>query len=89
MKIQQTGVGTATHSGTVRDSKGKALLPIQADGDAVTTFKVNGRVSPDAPWMELIAADSADFLESISWVPYIQLEVTAGGGTVTLYIGEE
>jgi hypothetical protein len=89
MKITRTGVGTVTHTGSVRDSYGHALLPIQADGDGATTFRVLGRVSPDAPWVELIAAATVDFLESISWVPFIQLEITAGTGTVTLWVGDE
>lgn len=89
MKISRTGVGTVTHAASVRDSNGHALLPIQADGDGATTFRVLGRVSPEAPWVEIVAAGTVDFLESISWVPFIQLEITAGSGPVILYIGEE
>lgn len=89
MKLTQTGVGTTTHDASVRDSMGHALLPIQAVGDGTTTFKVNGKVHPDAPWVEVVAADVTDFLDSISWLPFIQLEVTSGTGAVTLYIGEE
>lgn len=89
MKLTQTGVGTTDNPTAVRDSQGTGLLPIQADGDGVTTFKINGRVAPDAPWVELKAAGTADFLESLSWVPNIQLEVTAGTGTVTLWIGDK
>jgi hypothetical protein len=89
MKISRTGVGTVTHAGSVRDSYGHALLPIQAAGDGVTTFRVRGRVSPDAAWIDIVTGGTADFLQSISWVPFIQLEITAGTGTVTLYIGEE
>lgn len=89
MKITQTGVGTAEFPARVRDTQGTGLLPIQADGDGATTFKVNGRVSADAPWVELKAAGTADFLESLSWVPHLQLEVTAGAGSVTLWIAEK
>jgi hypothetical protein len=87
MKLTQTGVGTED-SGRVRDTQGSGLIPIQADGDGATTFKVNGRASADAPWVEIKAAGTADFLEAFSWVPYVQLEVTAGAGTVTLWIGD-
>jgi hypothetical protein len=75
----------------VRDSYGHALLPIQAAGDGITTFRVRGRVSNEAscPWVDIVTASTADFLQSISWVPFIQLEITAGTGSVTLYIGEE
>lgn len=87
--LSQTGVGTEDVTQAIRDSQGSALLPIQADGDGVTTFRVLGRISPEAPWVEIKAAATADFLESISWVPYLRLEVTAGAGTVNLYIGEK
>lgn len=89
IKLTRTGVGTADHENTVRDSDGSSLLPIQADGDGATTFKLLGRVSPEAPWVEIKAAGTADFLESFSWVPYVRLEVTAGAGTVSVYIGEK
>jgi hypothetical protein len=89
MKISRTGVGTATHAASVRDSYGHALLPIQAAGDGLTTFRVRGRVDLNAPWVDVVTANTVDFLQSISWVPYLQLEITSGTGTVTLYIGEE
>lgn len=89
MKISQTGVGTSTHDASVRDSFGHGLLPVQAHGDGVTTFRVLARIRQDAPWVEIIAAGTADFLQSVSWVPFIQLEVTAGAGEVTLWVGEE
>jgi hypothetical protein len=90
-KLSQTGVGTKTLASneTIRDSYGKALLPIQASGDGATTFRVRGRISTEAPWVDIVAAGTTDFLESISWCPLIQLEVTAGSGTVTLWVGEE
>lgn len=87
-KIVRTSVGTSSHSEVIRDRSGSGLLPIQADGDGATTFRVTGRVSPEAPWVEIKAAGTSDFLEAISWVPYIQLEVTAGSGTVTLWVAE-
>jgi hypothetical protein len=89
MKLSQTGAGSKAVASSVRDSFGHALLPIQAQGDGATTFKVQGRIAPDAPWVDIVAAATADFLESISWVPFIQLVVTAGSGTVNLWIGEE
>lgn len=88
IKLTRTGVGTADHEGVVRDTNGTGLLPMQAAVTGTVTFKVMGRVSPDAPWYELKAAGSAAFLESFSWVPHIRLEVTAGTGTADLWIGE-
>lgn len=87
IKLTRTGVGTVDHEGTVRDTNGSGLLPVQADTDG-TTFKLLGRVSPDAPWVEIKAAGTVDFLENISWVPYLRLEITAGAGTVTVWVGE-
>jgi hypothetical protein len=88
-KITLTGVGTADHPGLVRDSNGTGLLPIQADGDGAATFRVLARVAPDAPWVEIIAPAAADFLQSISWVPYVRLEITSGTGKVDLWVGEK
>lgn len=89
MKLMQMGVGTETHEGSVRDTNGTSLLPIQAKGDGVSTFRVMGRVHPDADWVEIIAPGTADFLQAISWVPYLQLEITSGDGMVELYIAEQ
>lgn len=88
--LTRTGVGVVSNDAKeVYDSMGTGMLPVQVDGDGATTFKINGRVSPDAPWMEIVAAQTGDLLQAISWVPYIQLEVTAGAGQVKLWIGEK
>lgn len=88
--LEQTGVGAKSNDERqLYDSMGTGMLPIQVDGDGATTFKINGRVAPDAPWMELIAAQTADMIQAISWVPYIQLQVTAGAGSVKLWVGEK
>ena len=89
IKIVQTGPGTAAHAGTVRDSNGTGLLPVQTAVEGAATFRVMGRVSPEAPWLELKAAGTVPFIESLSWVPYLALEVTGGTGTVFLWIGEK
>ncbi len=88
MKYQQTGVG-AVESGAIRDSRGKGLLPVQVALTGTATYRLLGRVSPEAQWVELRPAASTDCLEAISWVPYLRLEVTSGDGTATLWIGEE
>lgn len=87
-KLTATGAaGTAETTTAIRDSRGVGLLPVQADTDG-TTFRLLARVSPDAPWVEIKAAGAVDFLESISWVPYLRLEITSGTGTVTVWVGE-
>lgn len=88
VKLERTGVGVDDHVGSIRDIQGSGLLPVQALGDGVTTFRVLGKVSPEAPWVELKAEGSADFLEAVSWVPYLRLEVMSGGGTVILWVAE-
>lgn len=89
MKLTQSGVGTESNADAIRDSAGVSLLPIQVAGDGVTQFRVLGRVSPDAPFVEIIAPGTADFLQAVSFVPYIQLEVISGTGTVDLWIAEK
>lgn len=87
MYLMQMGVGTQTEALSIRNPSG-GLIPMQAAGDGVTSFRVTGRVDVNAPWVEIKAAGTADFLESFSWVPYIQLEVLSGTGMVELYIAE-
>lgn len=86
--LSKTGVGTADTVRPVRDIVGSGLLPIQASPAAATTFRILGRVSPDAPWVELKAPGTLGFLEAFVRVPYIRLDVTAGAGAVSLWIGE-
>ena len=88
IKLTRTGVGVVTHPGAIRDGDGSSLLPIQAESGG-NTFRLVGRVSPEAPWFEIKAPAAANFLEAFSWVPYIQLEVTSGTGAVTVWIGEK
>lgn len=91
MILKMQGLGTADN-GTGRailDSAGIGMLPIQAEIDGAATFRVLAKATSEAPWREIIAATSAGFLQSVAWVPFIQLEVTVGTGTVTLYVGEK
>jgi hypothetical protein len=88
VKFTQPGVGTAENGAAIRNTAGTSLLPIQAKGDGNTMFRVMGRVSPEADWVELRAPAAADFLETITWVPYLRLEVVSGSGTVNLWIAE-
>ena len=87
--LARTGVGTADHAESILDTDGTGILPVQAGVTGTATFRLLGRVSADAPWIEIRSAATADYLESISWVPYIRLDVTAGTGTVQVWIGEK
>jgi hypothetical protein len=89
IKLAQTGVGTADAATAVRDSNGTGQLPLQIDVAGTVTYRVMGRVSPEGRWNELVAAIATDTFKSIPWVPYIRLEVTAGSGTATLWLGEK
>lgn len=94
MILKKTGIGTSDNEldlpkRPVMDSAGTGMLPIQAEGDGATTFRVLAKATSEAPWREIIAAGTASFLQSIAWVPFVRLEVTAGAGTVTLYLGEK
>lgn len=80
-QLSVTGVGTAD-AGPLADHDGL----IQAKGDGVTSFRVLGSLVAGGPFVELVAAGTADILKSIERAPYLRLEVTAGTGTVTLYI---
>jgi hypothetical protein len=79
-KVAQTGVGVQNLTFPHTDA-----IAVQVDGDGVTTFQVNARVSPEAPWMPVIASATADVIQSLPYYPELQLDVTAGTGTVTLY----
>lgn len=89
IKLTQTGPGAVTHASMVRDTNGKGLLPVQVSVSGAADYRVSGRIAPDLPWIELWPERSAPTLESTSWVPFLQLEVTSGTGTATLWLGEE
>ena len=89
MKLEATAGSPAETSAAVRDTDGTGTLPIQAVVAGSATFRVLGRVSPEAPWVEVKEAGTVSFLESFSWLPYLSVEVLSGSGQVTLYIGEK
>jgi len=81
-KLNLTGVGTAAVQSEIYDSTGTGMLPIQAHVTGVATLRIVGRVADDAPWVEIVAPGTAGFLQSFAWVPFLQLEITAGAGSV-------
>lgn len=88
MKLSQTGVGTASNSFHLRDCNGTGALPIQTQIEGTASYRIHARVSDEAPWIEIQPEVSGSILEAVSWVPQIQLEVTSGSGTVTLWVAE-
>ena len=87
MKLTQTGAGSAASPRRLYPGP-SAKVFLQVDGDAVTTWKLEARATPDAPWVEVIAPGTADYGALIDWRPEVRLTVTAGAGTVVAYIGE-
>lgn len=89
MKITSSAVGITPGSHLVRDTAGSGLLAMQLEITGTATARVLGRVSPEAPWVEIREAATAGYLEVSARVPYVALEVTAyTGGAVNLYIAE-
>ena len=84
------GQGVRTHAKSIRDTQGTSMVPVQVEVVSGTpTFRLVGRVHPDAAWREIKAADTVGFLETVAWVPFIGVEVTAGVGEVRCWIGEK
>lgn len=90
IRLTQTGVGkTSNVERPVYDSTGTGVLPMQANVEGTATFDILGRVAPEAPWVPLKTGLTEGFLENFSWLPYVQLSVTAGDGTVNIWVGEK
>ena len=87
MKLSQTGVGAVAVSRRLYPGA-SAKLFVQADVTGTATFTVEGRASPEAPWTSVIASGSVDVNQLIDWRPELRLNVTAGTGSVVLYIAE-
>lgn len=88
MKITTNGSGIFPCVRAIRSNHGTSLLPIQCAAEGTVTYRLLGRVSADAPWVEIRAEGSGDFLESFSWVPYVAVEVVSGDGAVSAWIGD-
>jgi hypothetical protein len=80
-KVSVTGVGVSAEV----DIQHTDAIAIQTHGDGATTYQVEARVSPEAPWATVIASSTVDHIQSLPFYPELRLNVTAGAGTVTLY----
>lgn len=82
MILFQNAIGKAQNTLSLRDISGSGLLPVQVELDSGVsgTFRIMGRVDPSMPWREIRPATSSGFLEAVSYVPFIQLDVTAISG---------
>lgn len=87
MKITANALGIHEGGAIVRDTAGSGLLAVQLEITGTASARILGRVNPSAPWLELKETSSVDFLEAMSRVPYIALDVTAyTSGEVNLYV---
>lgn len=90
--LTATGVGQVSNPLAVRDLSGSGLLPVQVEisGFSAVTYRILGRVDGSLPWREIRASDTAGFLEAVSYVPFIALDVTSvtGSGTIKLGLAE-
>lgn len=77
MKLTRRLVGTADHVNALRDSRGSGILPLQVEFSAgfAGSYRLLGRVTPEAPWREIKPSQTAGLLEGLSYVPYVRLEI--------------
>ena len=85
--LEQEGVGTAGNTAPVFDPAGSGMIPIQTKVTGTATFRLMGRVHPDADWVEIREPATEGWLESFGWCQYFAIEVTEGDGTVNAWIG--
>ena len=88
MNLSQTGVGSTSNFFHLNDRNGTGVLPIQTKVEGDATYRITARVSEEARWIEIQPETSDNVLKSISWIPQVQLEVTSGSGTVSLWVAE-
>jgi len=64
------------------DSHVECILQVAISG----TFSITaqGRLHDDAPWVELVAAATAGYIQPIVWVPQIRLVSATGASTPVL-----
>lgn len=87
MKLTQTGVGLTARR-LLANGAAQSAVQIEAPADGLTTFSLKGRLASDAPFFEL-ATGTASVLQLIPNVSELQLEVTAGSGTVSAWTENE
>ena len=91
-KISASAVGTFPVSFALNDRVGAGNFPVQVEieAGATATYRILGRVSPEAPWVEVVAPASAGSLQSVNYIPFLALHITSysGAGNINMWIGE-
>jgi hypothetical protein len=90
-RIQASVTGIAAHPAVLKDSSGVGTIPIQVyiPAGVTATYRVVGRVSPEAPWVEIRGSLTTGLLEAMQYCPYIALDITAiAGGSIVLWTGD-
>lgn len=64
---------------------GKDECTVQVSISASAAVSVQGRLSAEAPWYELIAITS-NSIQPIAALPYLQFVVTGNSGTVDVWV---
>lgn len=85
-----TGIHAAPYALT--DPNGTGTFPVQVylPEGVTATYRIVGRVSPEAPWVEIRAESSSGMLEAMSYLPYIAVDISAiSGGSLVAWVGEQ
>lgn len=64
---------------------GKDECTVQVAISASAIVSVKGRLSADAPWVELTSI-TTDTIQPIAALPYLRFDVTGNSGTVDAYV---
>lgn len=75
----------------IRDIFGTGTTPVQVEVTGTVSYRIVGKCHKNAPWRELRASASAGFLESVTYVPFMAIEIVSktGNGAVDFWIGDQ
>lgn len=81
-----TTAGTVlTHSFSIEDDDGAGVAAVQVAVTGALNYDVVGRVTTEAPWVAIKAGQTAGFLESMNWIPFLGVRVNSGTGSAILW----
>lgn len=89
-RIQSSQVGIASHIEALTNNDG-GPVPVQVfvPGSVTASYRIVGRVNPEAPWVEILPARSNGLLETMQFLPYVGLDIISiSGGAITLWTGD-
>ena len=59
-------------------------MVLQVDISGTFSITAQGRISPDAAWVELVAAATASYIQPLTFMPHIRLVSASGASTPIL-----